>query len=119
PELKKVESQSPRMWSKVARYVRSLIYADPRVNKIWDRYGRQMYVGQTQEIVQAIADRERAIGQMFKALSQKKAPSTEVVREAPVPPPQRPARAAKPVRWLSDLLTRASSRDTDTASREK
>ncbi len=45
-------------------------------------------------------------------------PRREVVREAPVPPPQRPARAAKPVRWLSDLLTRASSRDNDTASRE-
>jgi hypothetical protein len=45
-------------------------------------------------------------------------PLREVVREAPVPPPQRPARAAKPVRWLSDLLTRASSRDSDAASRE-
>jgi hypothetical protein len=45
-------------------------------------------------------------------------PHREVVREAPVPPPQRPAGTAKPVRWLSDLLTRATSRDNDTASRE-
>jgi hypothetical protein len=45
-------------------------------------------------------------------------PLREVVREAPVPPRQKPARTAKPVRWLSDLLTRASSRDNDTASRE-
>ena len=45
-------------------------------------------------------------------------PRREVVREAPAPLPQRPAGAAKPVRWLSDLLTRASSRNNDTASRE-
>jgi hypothetical protein len=45
-------------------------------------------------------------------------PLREIVREAPVPPPQRPAGAAKPGRWLSDLLTRASWRDNDTASRE-
>jgi hypothetical protein len=45
-------------------------------------------------------------------------PRREVVRETPIPPIQRPGNAAKPGRWLSDLLTRASWRDNDTASRE-
>src|SRR5215470_659548 len=44
-------------------------------------------------------------------------PQREVVREAPVPPPQRPGGAAKLGGWISDLLTRASQ-DKDTASRE-
>jgi preprotein translocase subunit SecE len=100
------------------------IEALSELNRIVARHGRNLDVAEPR-IEPRIADpriSETRIAEPWIAEPRMEPaeppPRREVVDEAPVPPPQRPARAAKPVRWLSDLLTRASSRDSDTAARE-
>jgi hypothetical protein len=92
------------------RVVIDQIEALSELNRIVARHGRNL------DIVEPRIAEPRIVEPRMEPAEPP--PRREVVHEPPVPPPQRPARAAKPVRWLSDLLTRASSRDNDTASRE-
>jgi len=91
------------------------IEALAELNRIVARHGRNLDIVEPRIVEPRIVEPRIVEPRMEPA---EPPPRREVVREAPVPPPQKPARAAKPGRWLSDLLTRASSRDNDTASRE-
>jgi hypothetical protein len=96
--------------AQMRRVVVDQIEALSELNRIVARHGRNL------DIVEPRIAEPRIVEPRMEPAEPP--PRREVVHEPPVPPPQRPARAAKPVRWLSDLLTRASSRDNDTASRE-
>jgi len=96
------------------------IEALSELNRIVARHGRNLDVAEPRIEPRITEPRiaEHRIVEQPRMEPAEPPPRREVVHEAPVPPLQRPARAAKPVRWLSDLLTRASSRDSDTAARE-
>ena len=96
--------------AQMRRVVVDQIEALAELNRIVARHGRNL------DIVEPRIVEPRIVEPRME--SAEPPPRREVVHEAPVSPPPRPARAAKPVRWLSDLLTRASARDNDTASRE-
>jgi hypothetical protein len=101
--------------AQMRRVVVDQIEALAELNRIVARHGRNLDIVEPRIAEPKIVEPRIVEPRMESA---EPPPRREVVREAPVPPPQRPARAAKPGRWLSDLLTRATSRDNDTASRE-
>ncbi len=101
--------------AQMRRVVVDQIEALAELNRIVARHGRNLDIVEPRIVEPRIVEPRIVEPRMESA---EPPPRREVVHEAPVPPPQRPARAAKPVRWLSDLLTRASSRDNDMASRE-
>ena len=113
-ELRKNILELPQETAESAAQMRRVlvdqIEALAELNRIVARHGRNL------DIVEPRIAEPRIVEPRMEPAEPP--PRREVVHEPPVPPPQRPARAAKPVRWLSDLLTRASSRDNDTASRE-
>ena len=100
--------------AQMRRVVVDQIEALAELNRIVSRHGRNL------DIVEPRIAEPRIVEPRMEAAEPPPLREVvrEVVREAPVPPPQRPGNAAKPGRWLSDLLTRASWRDNDTAPRE-